>query len=845
MNRLVSVVRPILLCLFAGQSAAGQTAPIQTSQLQTSPRQERPAVHVPQFESLVKPFIEQYCLKCHDAQSHEAERQFESLTGDITTSDQLVDFQDIVDQLNLGTMPPADETQPKAESKQKIVDVLTQAIEQYRVSAEQSPARYMRRLSAREYHNSIADLLQLNMTMFQPTAPFPKDQTAEHLDNTDHLVTSGFLLERYLDAADAIIERILTDRRQPTEQTWHFSDGFRQQPEIDQVHKYTTKYKHLTLYDVRGADKHEGAYGPIHAFREGVPHDGYYDLEFSASAVNRLHPYDDDFLQRDRNEPLQLGIVAGFSAAGPLHKPQPVEPLLAKLNLADGAQRYKVRVWMDRGCTPRFTFENGLMDARNLWSKLIRKYPDRFQAGLKGIVLYRRNAIEHGELPQIHVDDITIRGPIYEQWPTAPQIALLGPNAASILKQQKFGDRDALKSQLRQLATRVYRRPATADDIEPLVKLIDHRKSLGRSELLGFGDAAKAMFCSPSFLLLQRLGVDDRAVDSISAQHETASRLSCFLWSSCPDAELLHAATTGKLQSKVQITAQAQRMLGDAKADRFATDFLDAWLNLRSLGATPPDRGQFRDYYQFDLLPAMREETKLFFQHVLQNNLPLDHFIDSDFTFANKRLAQHYNLPFDGKNEFRRVELTDNRRGGLLGQASVLTVSANGIDTSPVVRGVWVLENLLASPPAPPPPDVEPLDPDTRGATTIREQLAKHRHIPSCNNCHRKIDPLGFALENFDATGAWRTRYDKTNQIDASGVLPDGRRYEDIVQFKSHLMADRAAFYRGLVSKLLAYAHGRPTSPLERPEIDRLTRYALKDGIGLRDVVLEIAAGLR
>ncbi len=834
MSRITYIVCSTALCLVAPHSFSyGQE------------KADFPATTVPQFHSLVQPFVTEYCVDCHNVESHEAQRQFESLTATISSSDQLVDFQDIVDQLNLGNMPPEDAKQPPAETQQQIIAVLTKAIQTYRTSVQQQPTQFVRRLNAREYRNSIADLLQLNMTMFDPTTSFPKDQTVEHLDNTNQLVTSGFLLQRYLDAADAVIDRILADRKQPTAETWHFSDGFRQQPEIDQVHRHTTKYKHLTLYDVRGADKHEGAYGPIHAFSDGVPHDGYYELDFTASAINRLHPYDDDFLRRDREEPLQLGIVAGFADAGPLHKPQPIEPMLAKLDLSDGKERYTVRVWMDRGCTPRFTFENGLMDARNLWTKLIRKYPNRFKKGLKGIVLYRRNAIEFGKLPQIHVDDITIRGPIYQQWPTAAQRALLGPQAAKVLAQQKFPSREALESQLQTLASKVYRRPATPADLAPLLRLIDHRKALGNSDLVAFGDAAKAMLCSPNFLFIQNLHRGDSTGTPGAAQHELASRLSYFLWSSCPDADLLAAAESSRLESREQIFAQTQRMLSDERAERFATDFLDAWLNLRALGATPPDRGQFRDYYQFDLLPSMREETKLFFQHVLENNLPLERFIDSNFTFVNKRLAKLYDIPFDGANGFRKVALSNDRRGGLLGQASVLTVSANGIDTSPVVRGVWFLENLLASPPAPPPPDVEPLDPDTRGATTIREQLAKHRNVPSCNNCHQKIDPLGFAFENFDAIGAWRTTYDKKNQIDASGILPDGRRYNDIVQFKTHLLEDRQQIYRGLVSKLLAYARGRPSSPLDRPDIDRLTNYAMQSGVGLRDVVLEVAASLR
>lgn len=818
-----------VLIFGAGLPCAGQT--------QTPGHIAASQIDVKQFDELVAPFVAKHCVRCHNEETHEAERRFDSMNKSVRSTEDLVDLQDILDQLNLGTMPPKDQSQPSNEVRAQVIDHLTNTIEAYRQSAQHNPALRLRRLSSREYRNSVADLFRLNMTMFDPTHAFPKEQTVDHLDNTSHLVTSGFLLQRYLDAADSIVRRILDQKAKPTEENWRFTDNFRQQPEIDQVHKHTTKFKHLTLYDVRGADKHEGAYGPIHAFATGVPHDGVYEIRFSASAFNRLHPYDDSFLRRDRSEPLRLGIVAGFDEAGPLHLPQPTEPTLSELDLADGVAEYTVRVWMDRGCTPRFTFENGLMDSRSLWSRLIKKYPSHFKKGLRGIVEFRRNAIEFGKLPQIHVDDISIRGPIHEQWPTKPQLALLGPGAERILDNQQFASPDELKSGLERIAAAAYRRPVYEADIAPLQQLVRQRISLGRSQLDAFGDAVKSVLCSPNFLLLY-------TAPDAETHDRLASRLSYFLWSSCPDDELLAAARNDSLSTASTRRQQIERLLQDARSERFVADFTDAWLNLRELGSTPPDRNQFGEYYQFDLRSAMHKESQMFFAHMLNMNMPLHSFINSEFTFANKRLAALYEIPFEGPNNFKKVSLPTPRRGGLLGQASVLTVSANGIDTSPVVRGIWVLENLLASPPAPPPPDVEPLDPDTRGSKSIRDQLAKHRSNESCNNCHQKIDPLGFALENYDPIGGWRTNYDKKHPVDASGILPGGRAYKDIVEFKSHLLDSQQEFYRGFVTKLLAYASGRPTSPLDLPDIERLTAFALSEGAGLRDIVVEVALTL-
>jgi hypothetical protein len=236
----------------------------------------------------------------------------------------------------------------------------------------------------------------------------------------------------------------------------------------------------------------------------------------------------------------------------------------------------------------------------------------------------------------------------------------------------------------------------------------------------------------------------------------------------------------------------------------------------------------------------MRQETVLFARYLLDENLPIENFIDSEFTFLNKSLARHYGLQPPNGVGFERVSLTDRRRGGLLGQASVLTVTANGIDTSPVVRGVWLLENILGTPPSPPPPDVEPLDPDVRGAITIRDQLDQHRNVPSCFECHRKIDPPGFALENFDAVGAWRERYSKEAKIDASAELPNGKSFQNIVDFKQLLLEQRDQFAHALVEKLLAYSIGRQMTPNDRLPIEQILASTKEAHYRFRDLVKQV-----
>jgi hypothetical protein len=792
----------------------------------------------PSFDSVIKPFLATYCVSCHGPSKQKGDRRFDELTGKIADDNGLVDLQDIVDQLNLGEMPPPKEKQrPSDDERRKVIACLTTTIEQYRREHKpQITETVLRRLNAREYRNSVRDLLHLNMTMFDPTLGFPRDQTTEHLDNVgESLVTSGHLLQRYLAAADRIVDKVLTPTEKPAVQTWTFHDGFRQQPEIDQVHGRTNGFSWITLYDVPAADKPEGAYGPIWGFRDGVPHDGWYEMRFKAEALNRQHPYPRDFVGTDPEEPLRLGIVAGSIRSGPLHKPQPIEPVLAELDLRDGAHEYALRIWLDAGYTPRFTFPNGLMDARQMWGKLVNRYRDQFPVPMRrGIVENRFNAIKYGKLPQIHIDDIEIKGPFYDEWPTAGQRAVLGDDFQATAQSGLLTDTHARRN-LTAFASRAFRRPAQSEEVDRLVHIIASRRQAGRSALEAYGDGLKAVLCSPAFLYLDEPG------EKRLSPYALASRLSYFLWSSMPDEELLDLVAMNKLDQPEVLQAQVRRMLADPRASALIDGLLDSWLTLRDLGSMPPDRAKFEDYYRYDLQTAMREETRLFTRRLIDENLNVLSFLDSDWTYANKPLAHMYGATPPHGSGFELVKLTDRRRGGLLGQGSVLTVTANGIDTSPVVRGVWLLENILGTPPSPPPPDVPPLDPDARGAKSIREQLEKHRNNASCYDCHRKIDPLGFALEHFDAIGKWRDSYAGKTTIDSAGELPSGQKFDGIEDFKKILVERRQQFVTALTGKVLSYATGRRTTAADRPQIQRLVAQLGERGDGLRDLIELVA----
>jgi hypothetical protein len=293
-----------------------------------------------------------------------------------------------------------------------------------------------------------------------------------------------------------------------------------------------------------------------------------------------------------------------------------------------------------------------------------------------------------------------------------------------------------------------------------------------------------------------------------------------------PDSPLIKLAAAGKLRDPQVRRRQVNRMLENPKSEAFIDGFLNSWLTLGALGETPPDRSAFSQYYSDNLEAAMRRETQLFTRHILDEGLSIDTFLKSDFSFVNAPLAKLYGLKLDlPGDDFQRVSLAKNSiRGGLLSQASVLTVTANGVDSSPVVRGVWLLENILGTPPHPPPPDVDPLDPDVRGAKSIREQLQKHRSNESCAECHRRIDPLGFALENFDAIGRFRDRYKRGPKIDPSGVMPSGVEFASFNDFREALLKDTNKFAKALTEKLLAYALGRGINIGDRPTTNAILR---------------------
>lgn len=411
---------------------------------------------------------------------------------------------------------------------------------------------------------------------------------------------------------------------------------------------------------------------------------------------------------------------------------------------------------------------------------------------------------------------------------------------------------------LRQFVAAAYRRPAAEAEIARYLGIMQGRMAkkpdFGEALLAGY----VAVLCSPGFLYLEE---KPGALDGYSL----ASRLSYFLWNAAPDAELRRLAKSGALKQPAVLRAQANRLLDDGRSGDFTKAFLDYWLDLRKVGETTPDQTLYPDYYLDDLLiESATKETQLYFRHLLTKNLPASHIVDSNFTMVNAHLARHYGLPGVAGVAMRQVSLpAGSVRGGILTQASVLKVTANGTTTSPVLRGVWMLERILGDPPPPPPPGVPAVEPDTRGATTIRQQLDKHRAVAACASCHAKIDPPGFALESFDVLGAYRERYRSTEAgeavqgigkngfdyafrlsqpVDASGELATKEKFRDVVELKRLLLKDERQLARNMVGQWIAYGTGAPVGFGDRAEVERILDAAKRDRYGLRSLLLEIVA---
>lgn len=782
-------------------------------------------------------FLQAYCIDCHGAEKQKGDRRFDGLSETVSGIEDLEMWQEVLDLLNLGDMPPEDEKQPPVAERLAMIESTTELVT-YGLAelVETGGHSVLRRINSWEYRQTIGDLLDLNVATWNPAADFPKEVVKSGFDNIgSELVTSGMLLDHYFDAAEEAVSRATNFEKRPKFQRYTQKSPFYFQgkanadlPKLFQVDRF--RFIPETPYtDMYGRHYRGGHIGFEPLARGGVPASGMYRVRVKAAAVDRRHPYGDVIDDFRNGDPLVMELVA-VDREGSVQSTGNVseERSLARVELtSDEPEWFEWEVYFEEGFEPEVRFRNGTLATKRL-VRIISQNAGHHEEVKPFVDMKNGNEKSHGLLkvykgPKLRVWEVQVEGPLVEQWPLAGHQLLYGN-----LAREEVSERNATE-RLRVFAAAAYRRPLEAGEIAPIEALVSAKIDEGLTPFEALQLGFQTILCSPGFLYLSE---GEGPLD----EYALASRLSYFLWSSKPDAELLSLASRGRLKDSGELKRQVTRMLADPKSDRFVSNFIRRWLEVDNIGEMPVSE-DFRHYFRDSIEEAMTGETEALFRHALDENKRPIELVSADYSFLNRELAMHYGIEGIEGSELQIVSLSGVPRGGLLGQSLFLTASANGVDTSPVVRGIYVLENILGYSPPPPPPDVPAIESDIRGAATIRDQLAKHREVETCAECHRKIDPLGFALENFDAIGQWRTHYGKKLEVDASGELPSGDAFTDWFQFKELMIERESAFERCLTEKLMTYALGRELDLRDRSTIDGIVNRLGEAEGGLADLV--------
>jgi hypothetical protein len=744
----------------------------------------------------VRAFLTKHCVDCHGADQPKAGLRLDTLTVDVAKPEQARAWTKILDRIESGEMPPKDSPRPPQAEQVDVTQWINGALSAAdRKNQPPAGALVLRRMNRLQYENTIRDLFSIKLDLQDR---LPPDSRAFGFDNVGAALSlSSAQLEAYLEAADAVLDHVIVTKPKPV--------GLKQrQSGLSALNEITTRRNGgiLELEDVAiGFGRLQ-----FYASRDPAPVDGTYRVRVSQYA------YHSD------GKPVEIYVRSrhktGDRVIGFFQVPPDVPTVL------------------------EFTCDLK-KDAHVVFETPKFRYVPR-----------KRLAAEHTD-PGLALQWIEFEGPLLESWPPAGHRQLFGDlpivmvnnylKLMSVQSEQPAADAERL---LTSFMRQAYRRPVTPSDVEPILSLVkrhlDEKQSFEESMRVGY----KAVLCSPDFLFFQ----DTRGDDD---QFALASRLSYFLWNTRPDEQLLTLAERGELSKSETLRAQTERLLKDPRSRGFVENFLGQWLDLRLIDFTTPDR---KLYPEFDtpLEEAMVAEIELFFREVLENDLSLTNFVDSDFTYLNERLATHYGIADVKGPDMRRVALpADTHRGGVVTMASVLKVTANGSYTHPVHRGVWMLRNIVGRPPDPPPPNAGAVEPDLRGAKTIREQLNIHRQDAACAGCHTKIDPLGFALENFDVTGMWRENYRVLSgekltlnkngpAVEAAYELPDGRPFKDVDQLKQLLLEDKDRLARCLAEKLLIYGTGRGLTFSDRETVKQIVARNREQGYGFRSLIHDV-----
>ncbi len=765
----------------------------------------------------IQPFLDQNCMDCHDAEMKKGGLDLSALSTDGTDAAALKKWVRVFDRVAAGEMPPPKKKQPSQDAVQDFMAALGGDLV---AKSDAQKGTVLRRLNRREYQNTINDLLGVKVNIIDS---LPEDGRAHGFDNIgEALSISGIQMLRYMEAAELAINTALDQETRP--------ESTLQRATLESDRNKDTIGKHWLKRDD----------GSIVVFNNGgFPSTVIPNLRAKQAGTYKLritgYGYQID-------EPVVFALITGSF----------------NFRNADNVTHSFHELPVGKSGTVEVTLH---LDAnKGIWiSPQGLNGPDGHSPIKDGPANYPGEGMAFQE--------VTLEGPIVTDWPPRGQKLLLGelklrqlphglpPSQAwrarnSDFKHKYTADSADPAADSRKLLpafiSAAFRRPATAADAEPYLKLFDAEFAESQDFMASMRTAAIAVLCSPEFLFLKEPA--DKLNDL-----QLASRLSYFLTRGAPDAELLAA----KLTQPEVLRVQTERLLKSATLERFVADFTDGWLNLREIDFTTPDKQLYPEYDEL-LLDSMLRETRGFITELIQSNLGVANIIHSDFAMLNKRLAQHYGIPGVSGVALQKVKLpSDSHRGGVLTQASVLKVSANGTNTSPVVRGIFVMDRILGMEPPPPPPGIPGVEPDIRGATTLRELLDKHRNMESCNGCHRIIDPPGFALESYDVIGGWRenfrsidkgkyidlkvegrkVRYKLGPPVDAAGELSTGVKFANMSEFQQLLLAGQERVARCVAEKLLTFATGRPMGFSDRSAIDRLVAQSKTKNHAMRDLI--------
>ncbi len=768
-------------------------------------------------------FFASYCTECHGADKQKGDIRLDDLAA-LDTDHWLTIFE----QLSYEEMPPDDETQPSDKARSKVTDF---AIVKAMKDAPPAATSY-RRLNKREYGNTVRDLLGIQKGTFDPGEYIYDDEIDHGFDTeAEQLVISNELLIEYMEAARKSLHHALfsSNANKPASHT----------VEVPLGNVTGTSGRYIN----RAADHVIGRSGGKDKLYDGtqnrpMEYPGRYTITVTTSVVDR------DFYPV-RFIPESGPVLMGFGLMQEVAASTSAKAVLKKtFELKDnGEQTFQFDTWIDRDHFPYFSFVNGSSKPITQIRSNIRR---RKLPASAMDELYRG--------PGIKITQFTIEGPFHDEWP--PQSYRTTYDADTVPDLKVAGEREQL---LLRFAERAFRRPVTRQEIQPYLDFMGKQYSEKRDLHAALIETFSAMMASIDFLYIRDARPTAKPItqqslvsDSTGSGHSNtlsayglANRLSYFLWSSMPDAELLALAESGKLLSPKVLQQQVRRLLDDPRSLEFSHGFPDQWLALDTLGSMPPDvnNPQFKTYFRENLEWAMKEETRTFFHHILQESRSVRDFIDSDYSFLNQGLANLYDVPFDGGDELIQVTFPDGTsRGGLLGHGSILTLTSNGVETSPVVRGHWVLDELLGTPPPPAPKEVPALVPDLNGATTVRDQLAKHRTDPACIECHRQMDPLGMSLEAFDPIGRLRTDYENKQPVTTYGTYKRTD-FTGIDELKQIMLKDIRPFAYNLTVRLAEYAKGRKITAMDFSAIEEVVDACAEGDFVLRDIVEAIAVG--